>query len=116
MAGLGRARLAHPAAADAVPPSEDGLDRLLQPMPATTRLAEDPLILPALDGVAVRLPDSLKTGFKKAFPEAVWSRPHRLYLVTGTGAKSRVEAWLAKAARRPSTQGKAKPPPPLRLR
>jgi hypothetical protein len=84
-------------------------------MPATTRLAEDPVVLPAVDGVAVRLPDALKPRFRKAFPEAAWDRVLRLYLVTGTCARERVDAWLAKIARTAVVMPKTKAPPALRL-
>ena len=84
-------------------------------MPPTTQMAEDPVVLPAADGVAVRLPHALKPRFRRAFPEAVWDRVLRLYLVTGLDARGRVDAWLSKAARTPVAVPKAKPLPALRL-
>jgi hypothetical protein len=97
-------------------PSPDlAVDPLAKPMPPTTRLAEDPVVLPAVDGVAVRLPDALKPRFRRAFPGTVWDRELRLYLVTGPDARKRVDAWLAKTARTTVAAPKAKTPPVLRL-
>lgn len=98
-----------------LPSPEHTVDPLAAPMPPTTRLAEDPVVLPALDGVAVRLPDALKPRFRRAFPGTVWDRVLRLYLVTGPDARERVDAWLTKATRTAVAAPKAKAPPALRL-
>lgn len=95
--------------------SDHRSDPLARPMPATTRLAEDPVLLPMPDGVAVRLPEALKPRFRRGFPGAIWNPECRLYLVGGHDARKRVEAWLARIARKAVAPSKAKAPPPLRL-
>lgn len=84
-------------------------------MPPTTRLAEEPVVLPAADGVAMRLPDALKTRFRRAFADAVFDRTLRVYLVAGPDARGRVDAWLTKVARTPTPAPRTKAPPKLRL-
>lgn len=117
-AGTGRTRTStarvQARKAGRLPPSP-AHDPLASPTPATTRLAEEPVLLPTVDGAAVRLPAGLKARFKRAFPASVWDPRTPLYLVTGPQARQRLETWLAKDARQPVAAPKAKAPPPLRL-
>jgi hypothetical protein len=96
-------------------PSADHGDPLAKPMPATTRLAEDPVVLPTVNGVAIRLPDALKSRFRRACPHTAWDRVLRLYIVSGPDARTQVEAWLVRVARTTIVAPKAKAPPTLRL-